>query len=120
MHLLAARLVLADADRDVVLLVDRIDDLLDVRLHRLRGDVVGLVVGHLLFAAAGGFGDGAVHRAGHVVGVEDHLAVDVAGGAADGLDQGGLGAQEAFLVGVENGDEATFGNVEALDRKSVV
>ena len=49
-----------------------------------------------------------------VVGVEDDPAVDVAGGAADGLDQRGLGAQEALLVGVEDGDERAFGNVEAL------
>ena len=49
-----------------------------------------------------------------VIGIEDDLAVDVAGGAADGLDQRGLGAQKAFLVGVENGDERAFGNVEAL------
>ena len=49
-----------------------------------------------------------------VVGVEDDLAVDVARGAADGLDQGGLGAQEAFLVGIEDGDEAAFGDVEAF------
>jgi hypothetical protein len=48
------------------------------------------------------------------VGVEDHLAVDVARGAADGLDQRGLAAQEAFLVGVEDRDQRAFGNVEAL------
>ena len=49
-----------------------------------------------------------------LVGVEDDPAVDVARGAADGLDQRGLGAQEAFLVGVEDGDQAAFGDVEAL------
>ncbi len=61
-----------------------------------------------------GFGHGALHRAGDAVGVEDHLAVDVARGAADGLHQRGFAAQEAFLVGVENGDEAALGNVEAF------
>ena len=35
-------------------------------------------------------------------------------GAADGLDQRRLGAQEALLVGVEDGDQRAFGNVEAL------
>jgi hypothetical protein len=55
-----------------------------------------------------------LHRAGHLVGVEDHLAVDVARGAADGLDQRGLAAQKAFLVGVEDRDQRAFGNVEAL------
>ena len=77
-------------------------------------DAVGLVPGHLLLAAARGLGHRPLHRAGDAVGIEDDLAVDVARGAADRLDQRGLGAQEAFLVGVENGDEAAFGNVEAL------
>ena len=72
------------------------------------------VVRLLLLAAALGLGHGALHRAGDAVGVEDHLAVDVARRAADGLDQGGLGAQEALLVGVEDGDQAALGDVEAL------
>ena len=49
-----------------------------------------------------------------MVGVHDHAAVDVAGGAADGLDQRGLGAQKALLVGVEDGDQRAFRDVEAL------
>ena len=57
---------------------------------------------------------GALHRAGDVVGVEDHLAVDVARGAADGLDQRGLAAQEALLVGVEDRDQRAFRDVEAF------
>ena len=91
-------------------------DLLDVALDRLRRDAVGGVVGLLLFAAAIGLGDGALHRAGHAVGVEDDAAVDVAGGAADGLDQAGFGAQKALLVGVEDGDQAALGDVEAIAR----
>ena len=38
----------------------------------------------------------------------------MAGGAADGLDEGALGAEEAFFVGVEDGDEGDFGEVEAF------
>ena len=72
------------------------------------------VVGVLLLAAAVGLGHRALHRAGDLVGVEDHPAVDVARGAADGLDQRGLAAQEAFLVGVEDRDQRAFRNVEAL------
>ncbi len=68
----------------------------------------------LLLAAAVGLAKRALHRAGDPVGVEDDPALDVAGGAADRLDQRGLGAQEALLVGVEDGDEAAFGDVEAL------
>ena len=56
----------------------------------------------------------ALHAAGDAVGVHDDPAVDVAGGAADGLDQRGLGAQEALLVGVEDRDQRAFGDVEAL------
>ena len=73
-----------------------------------------LLIGFLLGAAAAGLGHGALHRAGDAVGIEDHLAVHIARGAADGLDQRGLAAQEAFLVGVQNGDQGAFGNVQAL------
>ena len=51
---------------------------------------------------------------GHLVGVEDDAAVDVAGGAADGLHQRGRRAQEALLVGVEDRHQRAFGDVEAL------
>ncbi len=51
---------------------------------------------------------------GDLIGIENDLAVDIARGAADRLDQRGLGAQEAFLVGIENGDEGAFRNVEAF------
>ena len=54
------------------------------------------------------------HRICHVIGVHVHFASHVARGAADGLDERGLRAQEALLVGIENGDEGAFGNVEAL------
>ena len=65
-------------------------------------------------AAAVGFGDSALHRAGDLVGIEDHLAVDIARGAADGLDQRGFAAQKSFLVGIEDRDQRAFGNVEAF------
>ena len=42
------------------------------------------------------------------------LAFDVAGGAADGLDQRAARAQVALLVGVEDADEAHLRQVEAL------
>ena len=78
------------------------------------GDAVFFVVGFLLFAAAVGLVDGALHGVGHLVGVEDGAAFDVAGGSADGLDEGALGAEEAFFVGVEDGYEGDFGKVEAF------
>ena len=73
-----------------------------------------VVVELLLFAATIGFVDGALHGVGHLVGVEDGAAFDVAGGAADGLDERALAAEEAFLVGVEDGDERDFGQIEAF------
>ena len=49
-----------------------------------------------------------------MVGIEHDFAVDVAGGAADGLDEGGLGAQKPFLVGVEDRHQRAFRNVETF------
>ena len=72
------------------------------------GDAVLLVVGDLFFAAAVGLVDGALHGVGHFIRVQDCSALQVAGGAANGLDEGALGAEEAFLVGVEDGDERDF------------
>ncbi|CAM5515778.1 hypothetical protein SCYAM73S_08673 [Streptomyces cyaneofuscatus] len=45
------------------------------------------------------------------------LAGHVTGGAADGLDERGAGAQEALLVGVEDGHEGHLGEVEALTQQ---
>jgi len=76
--------------------------------------VVALIVGCLQGAAAVGLGDGRGHGLGNFIGVEDDLAADVTGGPAAGLDEGALGAQEPFLVGVEDGDQGDLGEVEAL------
>ena len=57
------------------------------------------------------------HRVGHLVGVHDHLTVDVARGAPDRLDQRRRRAEEAFLVGVEDRDERHLGEVEALPQQ---
>ena len=78
----------------------------------LRRDAVRRVVGDLLAAPALGLADGAPHRIGDRVGVQDRAAVDVARGAADGLDQRALRAQEAFLVGVEDRHQRHLGQVE--------
>ena len=40
--------------------------------------------------------------------------MEVAGGAADGLDERAGGTQKAFFVGVENGDERNLGQIEAF------
>ena len=49
-----------------------------------------------------------------VVGVHDDLAVDMARGAADRLDQRALGAQVALLVGVQDRDQRNLGQVQTL------
>jgi hypothetical protein len=109
-----AVLAFADADRDVVAFIDRVGDVVDAGFYALGRDAVGEVIGDLLFATPVGFGEGAFHGAGDLVGIEHDAAIDVARGAADGLDEGGFRAEETFLVGIENGDEAAFGNVEAF------
>ena len=76
-----------------------------------------LVVGDLHLAAALGHRDRLAHGVGHRVGVEDDHAIDVAGGPAHGLDQRGGRAQEALLVGVEDGHEGHLGQIEALPQE---
>src|SRR3546814_20197941 len=90
----------------VILLVDRLQDVADLLLDAGGRDAVFGVVGLLLGAAAVGLVERALHAVGHPVGVKDDAAVDIAGGAADGLDQRGLRAQEAFLeIGSASGGE---------------
>ena len=72
------------------------------------------VVGHLDGAAALRLSDGAVHAVRHLVGVHDDQTFGVAGRTADGLDQAGLTAEEAFFIGVEDGHKAHLGQIEAL------
>ncbi len=73
-----------------------------------------LVVGDLDLPATVGLLDRGLHRGALLVGVHQHPAFDVAGGAADRLDQRGGAAQEALLVGVEDRDQADLGEVEPL------
>ena len=57
------------------------------------------------------------HRIGEVVGVEKGLAFDVAGGPADGLDEGALGPQEALLIGIEDRHQRHLGQVQSFPQK---
>jgi len=70
-----------------------------------------------LAPAALGLVDGALHGAGDVVGVEDRPAVEVARGAADGLDQRPLRTQEAFLVRIEDRHQRYLGHIQALTQQ---
>ena len=72
------------------------------------------VVCQLTHAAALGGIDSALHRLGDAVGIHYDLAVEVAGGAAHGLCQRPVAAQEALFVGIEYSHERHLGQVEAL------
>ena len=80
----------------------------------LGRDAVGFIEGQLAGAAALGFVDGALHRTGHAVGIENGSTAHIACGAADGLDQRAIRTQEAFLVGIEYRHQRHFRHVEAL------
>ena len=108
------RPIIADLDRHLVLLRRILDDIANLAADRFRGDAVGLVVGELLFAATVCFVDRTFHAAGHAIGIEDHPTIDVARSAADRLDQRRFGAQEAFLVGIEDAHQPAFGNIKPL------
>ena len=83
----------------------------------LRYDAVLLIVGHLDGTAALGLGDGTVHAVRHLIGVHNDQTLGVAGRAANGLDEAGLTAQEAFLVGIQDRHKADLGQIQALTQK---
>ena len=72
--------------------LDALGYVVDGLLDALGGDAVLAVVNLLNFAATLGFVNGALHGVGYAVGVHDDVTVNVAGGAAYGLDEGGCGA----------------------------
>ena len=97
----------AAALRRLALGLEELRDVADALDDRRGRDAVVLVVLELDRAAAVGLLDRRAHRRRLLVGVHQDRAVDVAGGAPDRLDQGGLPAQEALLVGVEDRRRAT-------------
>ena len=72
------------------------------------------VIGLLLLAPAVGLADAGRHGGRDRVGIHDHLALGVAGGASHGLDQAGLRAQETLLISVQNRHEADLGDVQTF------
>src|SRR6516162_7935121 len=72
--------------RDVISLVNALQDVRDASANALRGDAMRGVVSLLLFAPAIGLVDRGFETVGHPVGVQDRTAVDVAGGPSDSLD----------------------------------
>ena len=80
-------------------------------------DAVGLVIGVLKRAAAFCFVDGRAHGGGDLVGIHDDQALRVSGSTADGLNQRGLGPEEALLVRVQNGHQRDLRQVQALPQE---
>jgi len=97
-----------------VLAGEHVGHVRDLLAQRLRVNAVGLVVGDLLGAAPLGLLNGRGHGRGGGVGVHVHLARDIAGGAPNGLNEGGGRAQEALLVRVQNGHQGDLRQVQAL------
>ena len=72
------------------------------------------VVLHLFGTTTFGLADGFFHRLGHAVGVQNSSTTDVAGCAANGLDQTALRAQKAFFVSVQDGDKRDLRQIDTF------
>ena len=86
----------------------------DVFADRFRRDPVLLIVGFLHRPTTPRLVNGPTHRLGDGIRVQNHLGIDVTSRAADRLDQRGLTAQEAFLVGIEDRHHRNFGQVQSF------
>ena len=71
-------------------------------------------MGDLLVAPALGLADRPFHGTGDAVRIEDRPAIEVTRRPTDGLDQRALGAQETFLVRIEDRHQRHLGHVQAL------
>ena len=114
LHCVALKSVRFPAGLFAVNAVNQIPDLFD---DGTRGDAVRQVMSHLFDASAFGFTDGALHRVRHLVGVQNGPPLQIARGAADGLNQGALGAQKALLIGIQNRDQRDLGNIEPFTQQ---
>ena len=106
------RIGIAGIDDEPVALRDISEQIGNVALDGRRGDAMFGVVFFLPRSPPVGFADGTLHAAGHMVGIQDDPAIDIACGASDRLDKAGFRAQETFLVGIEDRHQPAFGNIE--------
>ena len=83
-----------------------------VFLHLRGGNAVFGIVVHLFEAAAIGLVDGELHAARNLFGVHDDAPVHVACGTTRRLRHAAAVAQKTFLVGIEDGHEGYFRQVE--------
>lgn len=75
------------------------------------------VVFDLEFSSAESFVDCPLHAVGDGIGVEYYSSIDIAGGAANGLDEAGFAAEEAFLVGIHDGNKRDFREVKSFAKQ---
>ena len=78
---------------------------------------MGFVESVLQAAAALRFVHGAAHGVGNGIGIEDHQALGISRGAADGLNQTGLTAEEALLIRIEDRHQRHLGQVETFTQE---
>jgi len=109
--------VVGDRHGDAILGRDMGDDVADIALDRRGGDAVFAVIRFLLFAAAAGFVERPLHAAGNTIGIENDAPVDIASGAADGLDERGFGTQKPLLIRVEDRNQSAFGDVQPFPQQ---
>ena len=76
-----------------------------------------LVVGHLFVAAVIGAVNGFLHGAGNAIGIHDRLPVDVPRGPPHGLGEGTVGAEEPFLVRIQDGHQRYLGQVQSFPQQ---
>ena len=76
-----------------------------------------LVVGDLDITAAIGLVDGLVHGFGDVVRIHDDGSGHISRGATNRLDEGTVGTQETFLIGVKNRDQRHFRQIKTLTQQ---
>ena len=103
--------------RAVIHLRALLEDGLLLLADLLRFNPVLRVEGFLFLAPPLRLVDGARHGFCNGVGVHDDAAVDIPRSTSRCLGQGTIGAQEAFFVGVHDGHQRNFGNVQALPQK---
>src|SRR3989344_1906200 len=92
--------------------LDVSDYIVNALLYRFRSDSVFLVVCHLSFPSPVRLPDSALHRARHLIGVEDNATMHITRRTADCLNERGLTPQEPFFICIENTDELYLRQIE--------
>ena len=117
LHVRALLAPAAALGRDLGVRHQELRDVGDALDDRLRRDPVLLVVGDWIARRRSVSSIAVRHRRRLLVGVHQHRAADVARRAADRLDQRGLAAEEALLVGVEDRDQRDLGRSSPSRRR---